>query len=68
MTDRLYHEIMCPALTKMGPCSCQPVIVGDEVCGHGWHFGGRCEPPPAAAAVDPHASSTGKLSTREKEH
>lgn len=29
MTERLYHEIQCQTLTKMGPCNCAPVIVAD---------------------------------------
>lgn len=35
--ERLYHEIMCPTLTKKGPCNCQPVIVADtdSLCGCG---------------------------------
>jgi hypothetical protein len=28
-TERLYHEIACPSLTKRGPCTCTPVIVVD---------------------------------------
>ena len=30
MTERLYHEIICPTLTKTGPCNCAPVIVADS--------------------------------------
>lgn len=29
MTERLYHDIMCPSLTKQGPCNCVPVVVAD---------------------------------------
>lgn len=29
MTERLYHEIACPSLTKTGACSCTPVIVAE---------------------------------------
>lgn len=28
--ERLYHEIMCPSLTKTGPCNCAPIIVANS--------------------------------------
>ncbi len=65
MSERLYHEIMCPSLTKTGPCTCQPVIVADAETHPVADSAVDCEEPPAVAAVDPSAASTGTPSTRE---
>ncbi len=27
MSEQLYHEIMCPTLTKKGPCNCAAQVV-----------------------------------------
>jgi hypothetical protein len=43
MTERLYHQIQCPSLTKIGRCTCQPVIVADAASGE----------PIGPRAVDP---------------
>ena len=56
MTERLYHEIMCPSLTKAGPCDCTPVFVADD--------GNQQQ---RSDAVDPVAPRGQEGSTRDKD-